>query len=74
MARCPVGSEAGGAKFYGCPALCFGPPLRSRRSRLAGEEARQPCIAAADAFAGKPAPTDRARPGRTGSGRVVRFR
>ncbi|AKA26541.1 hypothetical protein PCL1606_50940 [Pseudomonas chlororaphis] len=27
------------------------------RSRLAGEEARQPCIAHAGAIAGKPAPT-----------------
>ncbi|POA85872.1 hypothetical protein C1883_21360 [Pseudomonas protegens] len=74
MARCPVGSEARGAKFYRCPALCFAPPLRSRRSRLAGEEARQPCIAAADAFAGEPAPTDRARRGQVRSGWVVRFK
>ncbi|MGR4041899.1 hypothetical protein FW796_21070 [Pseudomonas sp. 910_21] len=29
------------------------------RSRLAGEEARKPCIALEDAFAGKPAPTGR---------------
>ncbi|PUA45383.1 hypothetical protein C5U62_07775 [Pseudomonas protegens] len=28
-----------------------------RRSRLAGEGARKPCSAWADAFAGKPAPT-----------------
>ncbi|PYC41345.1 hypothetical protein DMX08_06205 [Pseudomonas protegens] len=27
------------------------------RSRLAGEEARKPCIALKDLFAGKPAPT-----------------
>ncbi|NAN51089.1 hypothetical protein EX349_07765 [Pseudomonas protegens] len=33
-----------------------GRPL-SRRSRLAGKEARKPCIALRDAFAGKPAPT-----------------
>ncbi|RXU60322.1 hypothetical protein CW358_27640 [Pseudomonas protegens] len=30
----------------------------SRRSRLAGEEARQPCTSPDDAFAGKPAPTE----------------
>nr|BFD38996.1 hypothetical protein FFPRI1PSEUD_04950 [Pseudomonas sp. FFPRI_1] len=29
----------------------------SRRSRLAGEEARKPCVALGGAFAGKPAPT-----------------
>ncbi|MGR4043653.1 hypothetical protein FW796_30285 [Pseudomonas sp. 910_21] len=29
-----------------------------RRSRLAGEEVRKTCIAWADAFAGKPAPTE----------------
>ncbi|MGR4042246.1 hypothetical protein FW796_22850 [Pseudomonas sp. 910_21] len=32
------------------------PHRHSRRSRLAGEEARKTCIASADAFAGKPAP------------------
>ncbi|PUA47174.1 hypothetical protein C5U62_04125 [Pseudomonas protegens] len=30
---------------------------RPRRSRLAGEEARNTCITLADAFAGQPAPT-----------------
>ncbi|AVK73732.1 hypothetical protein D3X12_25870 [Pseudomonas protegens] len=32
-----------------------------RRSRLAGEEARKSCSAPGDAYAGKPAPTERGR-------------
>ncbi|PYY82276.1 hypothetical protein DNK59_22465 [Pseudomonas sp. TKO26] len=41
-----------------------------RRSRLAGEEARKTCVALADAFAGKPAPTEggRGRKAKVGSG------
>ncbi|RBJ78372.1 hypothetical protein C3L29_028445 [Pseudomonas sp. MWU12-2534b] len=39
----------------------------SCRSRLAGEEAREPCIALADAFAGK---RSAARPAPTGTGHV----
>ncbi|RXU59917.1 hypothetical protein CW358_29085 [Pseudomonas protegens] len=31
--------------------------IRTRRSRLAGEQAGKPCSAPADAFAGQPAPT-----------------
>ncbi|RXU65477.1 hypothetical protein CW358_14740 [Pseudomonas protegens] len=41
------------------PAACTvaGPTPEPCRSRLAGKGARKPCIAQADAIAGKPAPT-----------------
>ncbi|MGR4041233.1 hypothetical protein FW796_17615 [Pseudomonas sp. 910_21] len=38
-------------------STCSDPITLPRRSRLAGEAARQPCIALAAVFAGKPAST-----------------
>ncbi|PYY84877.1 hypothetical protein DNK59_16710 [Pseudomonas sp. TKO26] len=53
-----AGVEAGKIHGASCHAAQVpGKPGTHRRSRLAGEQGRKPCIALADAFAGKPVPT-----------------
>ncbi|MDT9640896.1 hypothetical protein EX349_13225 [Pseudomonas protegens] len=57
----PAGRSAATARREPDAQTAPGPPAGGLtapcRSRLAGEEALEPCVACAGAFAGKPAPT-----------------